>query len=683
MSNIPPNLIIDNGDGDEPLSNYSGNRHFSDVLAVNPGRRRVLGGSLAASVAALFGGVGLTACATSSPAGVAGKKLIGFTAVAVSSADTVVVPPGYRAHTLLPWGTPIAGNMPAFDPLKNSGADQACQVGSHHDGMHFFPIEGRDPFNGSSSEGLLVINHEYVEPRYMHASAVGQKLDRNAVPALVNGKRPADECLKELNGHGVSVVHIRRGENGRWDMEPDARNRRITGLTPMEIAGPVRGSDLVKTRYSPDGTRVRGTLNNCAHGVTPWNTYMMAEENWAGYFINRVAAGERPREQSRYGVRNNDSKPVASRYGWELADSGADEFARFDVSARGADASRDYRNEANGFGWVVEFDPFNPASTPVKRTALGRFAHEGVIFHKAAEGRPVVCYSGDDATNEYIYKFVSRGVFEKARGVANGALLDDGTLYVARFNDDGSGEWLPLVFGQGPLTREVFSGQADVLVNTRLAADRLGATRMDRPEWGAIDPNSGQVYFTLTNNGGRRLTDKANPREKSRWGHIIRWAEAGNEPTATQFNWDIFMLSGPENDSSFAGKPLNAEQIHNSPDGLWFDRDGRLWIQTDISESAMNKGDYAQFGNNQMLCADPQTKELRRFLVGPVGQEITGVVTTPDGRTMFVNVQHPGATTSADDFAAGKLTGIWPGQGRYARSATIVISKDDGGVIGT
>ena len=682
MSSLPPNLIIDNGDGDEPLSNHSGNRHFSDVLAVNLGRRQVLKGGLAASVASLFAGAGLTACATNL-AGGAGGRLLGFSAVAISDADTVRVPPGYRAQPLLPWGTPITGSMPAFDPLKNSGADQASQMGSHHDGMHFFPIEGRDPFNGGSDDGLLVMNHEYVEPRFMHASAVGQKLDRDAVPALVNGKRVADECLKELNGHGVSVVRIRRGENGRWEMVADARNRRITGLTPMEIAGPVRGSDFVRTRYSPDGTRVRGTLNNCAHGVTPWNTYMMAEENWAGYFINRVPAGERPREQSRYGVRSRDSKPAASRYGWELADSGADEFVRFDVTATGAAANQDYRNEANGFGWMVEFEPFNPASTPVKRTALGRFAHEGVIFHKGVEGQPVVCYSGDDATNEYIYKYVSRGVFERAKGLANGALLDDGTLYVARFNDDGTGDWLPLVVGQGALTRELFASQAEVLVNTRLAADRVGATRMDRPEWGAIDPKTGQVYFTLTNNSGRSETNKANPRAKSRWGHIIRWTEAGNSPTATHFKWDIFLLSGPAGDSELAGKPLTAEQIHNSPDGLWFDRDGRLWIQTDISESAMNKGDYAQFGNNQMLCADPNSKELRRFLVGPLGQEITGVVTTPDGRTMFVNVQHPGATTSADEFAAGKLRGTWPNQGRYPRSSTIVITKDDGGVIGT
>ncbi len=680
MSN-PSKLIIDNGNGDEPLSNHSGNRHFNAVLQVNLRRRQMLKGGLGASIAALFGGAGLAGCA--STAGNAGGRLIGFGALPVSSADTVVVPKGYTARSFIPWGTPLTGNLPAFDPMKNSGADQANQVGSHHDGMHFFPIEGRDPYRGSSTEGLLVLNHEYVEPRYMHARAVGQKLDRGGVPALVNGRRPADECRKEINAHGVSVVHIRRGGNGQWSVVPGRFNRRITGATPMDISGPVRGTDFVRTRYSPEGARTRGTLNNCAHGVTPWNTYMTAEENWAGYFINKVAAGARTREQSRYGVRSADSKPAASRYGWELADSGADEFVRFEVTAKGANPAQDYRNEANGFGWMVEIDPFNPDSTPVKRTALGRFAHEGVVFQAAVEGRPVVCYSGDDAINEYIYKFVSRGVYRKARGLANGALLDEGTLYVARFNDDGTGVWLPLAFGQGPLTSSGgFSSQADVLVNTRLAADRVGATRMDRPEWGAVDPGNGQVYFTLTNNSSRTVDDGANPRAPSRWGHIIRWAEAGNDPTATRFDWNIFLLAGPETDSRFAGKPLNKDQMFNSPDGLWFDRDGRLWIQTDIGESAMNRGDYAQFGNNQMLCADPRSNELRRFLVGPVGQEITGVITTPDGRTMFVNVQHPGATTTAEEFAAGKLTGTWPEAGRYGRSATIIITRDDGGVIG-
>jgi len=694
MSDAPHPLIIDNGDGDEPICNDSANRHFDDVLTVNLSRRSALKGGLGASVAALFGGFGLAGCA--STAGSRGGSRIGFEAVPVSSADTVLVPKGYKVQTFIPWGTPIAGNMPRFDPLKYTGADQANQVGSHHDGMHFFPIEGTDPYKGSSSEGLLVLNHEYVEPRYMHASAVGQKLTRAGVPALVNGKRPADECLKELNGHGVSVVHVRKGSNGQWDVVPSRFNRRITGLTPMAIGGPVRGTDFVKTRYSPDGTRTRGTLNNCAHGVTPWNTYMMAEENWAGYFINKVPASARTRDQRRFGVRHVESKPATSRYGWELADSGADAFARFDVTARGADATQDFRNEASGFGWMVEVDPFNPDSTPVKRTAMGRFAHEGVVFQPGVEGKPIVCYSGDDAVNEYIYKFVSRGVYRKAAGVANGALLDDGTLYVARFSDTGAGEWLPLVFGQGPLiptpthqgaqpdpAQAGFGSQADVLMNTRLAADRLGATRMDRPEWGAIDPRTGQVYFTLTNNSGRASTDKANPRAKNRWGHIIRWTEAGNDPAATRFNWEIFLLAGPENDSMFAGRPLDKDQIFNSPDGLWFDKDGRLWIQTDMSENAMNRGDYAQFGNNQMLCADPRTNEIKRFLVGPVGQEITGVITTPDGRTMFVNVQHPGATTTAEDFAAGRLTGTWPDPGRFGRSATLVITREDGGVIGT
>jgi len=677
---IPHSLIIDNGNGDEPPSNLSDNRHFDDVLEVSLSRRSLLKGGLAASMTALFGSVGLAGCAASG--GGKGKPLIGFQAVPVSEADSVLVPKGYRVQVLVPWGTPITGNMPAFDPFSNSGADQANQIGSHHDGMHFFPIEGKEPYQGSSSEGLLVMNHEYVEPRYMHASAVGQKLTRDAVPALVNGKRPADECRKEINAHGVSVVHIKKGGNGQWEVVNSKFNRRITGATPMMIGGPVRGSDLVKTKYSPDGARVRGTLNNCAHGVTPWNTYLTAEENWAGYFINRVNADGRPREQARYGVRHNESKPAVSRYGWELADSGADEFVRFDVSAKGGDATQDYRNEANCFGWMVEFDPFDPNGTPVKRTALGRFAHEGAIFHPGVEGKPVVCYSGDDAENEYIYKFVSKGVYRKAAGVANGALLDEGTLYVAKFNDDGTGQWLPLVFGQGALSSPRFNSQADVLVNTRLAADIVGATKMDRPEWGAIDPRTGQVYFTLTNNSQREVTNKANPRQKNRWGHIIRWTEAGNDPAATRFEWDVFLLSGPEGDSLFAGKPLNKDQIHNSPDGLWFDKDGRLWIQTDISESSMNKGDYAQFGNNQMLCADPRSGELKRFLVGPLGQEITGVITTPDGKTMFVNIQHPGATTSAEDFAAGKLTGVWPNKGPYARSATIVISREDGGVIG-
>src|SRR5690606_6765971 len=281
-----------------------------------------------------------------------------------------------------------------------------------------------------------------------------------------------DQALKEINAHGVSVVHIRKRSDNRWELVQSDYNRRITGRTHMELAGPVRGSDLVRTKYSPDGIATRGTLNNCAMGVTPWNTYMAAEENWAGYFRNRDA--EIPREHANYGIRANDS-----RYRWALAEGGEDEFIRFDATSTGASATEDYRNEPNCFGWMVEIDPFDPDSTPIKRTTLGRFGHEGVVFGPAIEGQPVVCYSGDDSTNQFIYKFVSEQPFQK--GVTDGSILDTGLLYVAKFNGDGSREWLPLVYGQNGLDAgNGFRDQADVLVNTRLAAGLMGATPMDR-----------------------------------------------------------------------------------------------------------------------------------------------------------------------------------------------------------
>jgi secreted PhoX family phosphatase len=528
-----------------------------------------------------------------------------------------------------------------------------------------------------------VLNHEYVAPRFLHARAAGMQVGDSRIP-LVNNERPADEIVKEINAHGVTVVRIARQANGQWAVVNDPRNRRITGATPMEIAGPVRGHALVRTKYSPEGTRVRGTLNNCAHGVTPWNTYLTAEENWAGYFRNldqRDGQPALPREHARYGVPREQG-----RYNWDQAAGGGDAFARFNVSRTGASATEDYRNEVNAFGWIVEIDPFNPAATPVKRTGLGRFAHEGVVFGPAREGRPIVAYSGDDSVNEYIYKFVSARPF--ARATANGSLLDEGTLYVARFNADGTGDWLPLVHGQGPLTAaNGFADQGEVLVNTRLAADALGATKMDRPEWGAVDPRDGRVYFTLTNNVRRTEAEvnPANPRARNEFGQIIRWREAGDDHAATRFAWDLFVIAGPTDNSRVAGgASLVADNLFACPDGLWFDPDGRLWIQTDIGEREQNRGPLAPFGNNAMLCANPVTGEIRRFLTGPTGQEITGVITTPDRRTMFVNVQHPGATTSAADFAAGRINSRWPhGGAGVPLSATLVITKVDGGIIGT
>lgn len=665
--------------GDEAPSNHSANPHFREIAEARLGRRGMLMGGIATAIAGFIAPSREAAAQAAAPA--ARGPAIGFKAIPVSSADTVVVPEGYSVQVIIPQGTPLNG-QPWKAPSEMTGAEQGAAIGAHHDGMHFFPIEGRAPDQGSSTDGLLVLNHEYIEPRFMHASAVGQSIGVGRMP-LVNGARPDDEVLKEINAHGVSIVRIARQANGQWAVVNDPRNRRITGATPMEIAGPARGHALLRTKYSPDGTRTRGTLNNCAHGVTPWNTYLTAEENWAGYFRNLDQVDQKPdlpREHARYGVPTSQG-----RYNWDQAASGADEFVRFNASSTGADATQDYRNEPNNFGWIVEIDPFNPNSTPVKRTALGRFAHEGVVFGPAREGRPVVAYAGDDSVNEYIYKFVSARPFSRA--TANGSLLDEGTLYVAKFNNDGSGEWLPLVAGQGPLTAaNGFRDQGEVLINTRLAADAVGATKMDRPEWGAVDPRDGRVYFTLTNNTRRTAeqVDGPNPRARNQFGQIIRWREQGDDHAATRFTWDLFVIAGPEADSRLAGgAALTPDNIFACPDGLWFDADGRLWVQTDIGEAEQNRGALAPFGNNAMLCANPETGEMRRFLTGPTGQEITGVVTTPDKRTMFVNVQHPGATTSAADWAAGRPNSRFPGGNGVPLSATLVITKNDGGIIGT
>ncbi|SFU77094.1 PhoX family protein [Halomonas korlensis] len=655
--------------GDEPLSNPSTNDTFGDVLDARISRRGLLRGSLAAAVAG--------AMATALPFGsvlagqVAPSRLLGFKAVPTSVGDDVVVPDGYRVQNLIPWGTPITGDYPAFAP-DGSGEAQGQQVGSHHDGMHFFPLDG------SAGDGLLVLNHEYVEPRFLHGAAAGLALDSSGFPCQQDGSRDTDQVLKELNAHGISIVRIRRGDAGQWQVVRDERNRRVTALTPVRLAGPVASTEHVQTRYSPDGTMTRGTLSNCASGATPWQTYLAAEENWAGYFANQDT--EIDRRQARYGIATRDT----SRYQWHRAVGGADAFVRFDASARGASARDDYRNEPHAFGWMVEIDPMDPASVPVKRTHLGRFAHEGVVFAPAVEGEPVVCYSGDDAAFEYIYKFVSRRPYHAAS--ADGSLLDEGTLYVARFHGDGEGEWLALAPGRNGLTAENgFADLADILVNTRSAADAVGATRMDRPEWGAVDPHTGRVYFTLTKNPQREIEEvnAANPRPGNDLGHIICWQEDGTH-AAERFTWDLFVLAGDQHGSRDPnGEPLDQDAILANPDGLWIDPDRRVWIQTDISESTLNTGIHEVFGNNQMLAADPETGEIRRFLTGPVGQEITGIAITPDQRSMFVNIQHPGATTTAEAFAEGRLASHWPEwNNAIPRSATLVITREDGGIIG-
>ena len=663
--------------GDEVPSNTSANPTFYDVVDSRTSRRGFLIGGLAALATGLYGVQLSGKAALAQSAATSG--LLGFKPVPISKEDRIVVPEGYKTQVLAPWGTPLTGGMPEYKPGAVNGADQASQVGSHHDGMHFFAIDG------SSADGLLVMNHEYVEPRFIHAAKwKGQKIDNEAFVPDANGMRDADEVLAEINGHGCSVMRIKKAADGQWAVAADPMNRRITGLTPMEFSGPVKGSAHLATKFSPGGTKTRGTLNNCAHGVTPWNTYVSAEENWAGYFLNTDKKDDKPslpREHKRYGVSDK-----ASRYGWEKAVGGADEYIRFDASTKGATAQDDYRNEPNNFGWLIEFNPYDPASVPVKRTGLGRFAHEGIVFAPATAGKPIVCYSGDDARFEYIYKFVSAKPFDAA--TASGALLDEGTLHVAKFNPDGSGEWLVLEPGQNGLTPENgFADLADILVNTRLAADKAGATKMDRPEWGAVDAATGEVYFTLTNNNRRAQTeiDAANPRAENNYGQIVRWRYEGNDHAATSFKWDLFVLAGSKTSSElFNGEALGDDNMFACPDGIWCDPQSRLWIQTDMGDiSPSQKGPLEPFGMNAMLAADPKTGEVRRFLTGPWGQEITGVVTTPDSKTMFVNIQHPGAYASGEEFAAGNFGSAFPDyNGSVPRSATLVISREDGGIIG-
>ncbi|WP_018233738.1 PhoX family protein [Thioalkalivibrio thiocyanodenitrificans] len=664
-------------DGDEIPSNTSGNPTFASILEKRVSRRDVMRGGIAAAMAGVFASAGAGALAAPGflppraqgrpPFGLKGE--LGFTPVPVSIADTTVVPAGYTARPFLPWGTPICGDYPSYvDGGLNTGADQECQIGMNHDGIHFFPLGSGDEAN---LHGLICMNHEYIDQPKLHPNGA----------TIVGGARVIeDEVRKEVAAHGVSVVQVREVAHGEWEVVKGEYNRRITAGTPMEISGPVRGSDLVKTRYSPDGTMTRGTLNNCAHGFTPWGTYLTCEENWAGYFAYR--SGERPRELARYGVPTGNT-----RYRWDTV-THIDAYARFDASVKGLSATEDYRNEPNGQGWIVEIDPFDPESTPVKRTALGRFAHEGVVFAPAQNGQPLTFYSGDDARNEYIYKFVTEGRYQPSR--TRGDILDRGTLFVAVFHDDGTGEWRALdirdkAFRDAAAAAGVdFRDQADVLVNTRLAADVVGATKMDRPEWGAVHPQTNEVYFALTNNstrgGASNPVDAANPRANSDFGHIIRWREQGNRPWALRFEWDIFVLGGPTDDSrKLDGEPLDETNMFASPDGLWIDHNGVLWIQTDMGGS-QQRAEQGRFGNNQMLAANPYTGEIRRFFVGPLGQEVTGCISTPDNRTLFINIQHPGE--SGEIFP--QVASNWPDGGNArARSATVIITRDDGGVVGT
>ena len=618
---------------------------FSAILAA---RREFLKGSLAAALAAAFPSVGCTTAPS------AGQVPIGFTPIAPSADDALKIAPDHAATVFFRWGDPVGipGNMPAFRlDASNTAAEQEAQAGMHHDGMWFFPL----PYGSeSSAHGLLALNHEYLDDGLLHP----------------DGRRTwtAEKVRKAQAAVGVSIIEV-RSDGERWQIvRPSRYARRITARTPCTIAGPAAGADAMKTALDPGGREVLGTFNGCANGWTPWGTYLTCEENWNSFFVN---AGAITPEYQRYGIGKGRG------YGWERYDE------RFDVVK--------HPREPNRFGWVVEIDPYDPASQPVKRTALGRMKHEGAC-PAIGPDRRIAFYMGDDEAFEYVYKFVTRRPWDPASREANRGLLDDGTLYAARFNPDGTGEWLALEHGQRGLTAaNGFASQADVLIKARQAADKAGASPMDRPEWCAVHPVSREVYVTLTSSAergrpGRPGPDAANPRANNRFGHILRWREDHDDVAATRFRWDIFALGGVPEHPDPAQRGRFKGDAFGAPDGLWFDRRGVLWVQTDISPGALNRGDYALLGNNQVLAADPATAVFKRFLVGPRGCEITGFTMTPDGRTAFVNVQHPGEIPGdISDPDAPRKGSNWPDfdpNGR-PRSATVVIRKRDGGVIGT
>jgi len=703
-----------------------------DVIdQVNTSRRRFVQGSVGSVALASAGGLTLgglisTVHAAPVPPG-PGFPGIGFESVPASRApvaDRVTVPQGYTAQAFVAWGDAIMPGAPAFaGDASETAAQQAMQFGAHNDGMHFFPLAGRDG-SAASDRGILCVNNEYTHEEILFPD--GQ---------IGNGYT-IDKTRKSQAGHGVSILEARK-VRGNWSVVKGSRyGRRLTANTFMTVSGPAAGHPLMKTvEYTitdsgstptgniSNGRVAYGTINNCANGYTPWGTYLTCEENFNGNFgsnspVDTSTSTEIGKLNRRYGIS-------ASGFGyrWHTTDP------RFDVVTN--------PNEPHLFGWVVEIDPFNPNSTPVKRTALGRFKHESVQYVVDTASR-IAFYMGDDERNEYIYKFVAARKYNAQRPALNRNLLDTGTLYVARFNADLTGVWLALtpdtigVDGVALRDNPNFAGvndaevQSKILIKTRMAADAVGATMMDRPEWTGARPRINgfdevEVYCTLTNNtrrgtstpssnaadgstaagSARPPVDAANPREDNVYGHIIRWRENGKSVTATKFTWDLFVQAG-DSATTKAAKPTNdykgnivadpaGSADFGAPDGLWFDDFGRLWVQTDQAGDA--NGDWVNIGANCMVCADPNTGNARRFLTAPPNAEVTGVTMTPDGKTMFVGIQHPGEDATAANPAqfsnwpqsqwAVKADGVTPLVGNRPRSSVVVITKDDGGIIGS
>ena len=658
----PRTLFASYEELDDVPSNTSSSATLGDVIERRFSRRSVLQGTLATTaVSSILGGCALLPMEDDQAIG----SGLDFPEVSHGVDEHHHIAEGYDADVLIRWGDPVLPGAPAFDPNNQSVAAQEAQFGYNNDYIGYLPL----PLGSQNPKsGLLCINHEYTIEELMFPGLERQDKDRQ----FADMSRALTDI--EMAAHGGSVIEVKRDGGGKWQVVPNSRYaRRISALsTEMRLSGPAAGHPRLKTSVDPTGTRVIGTINNCAGGMTPWGTYLMAEENFHGYFMGDLEGHPEERNYARYGV-------PSGWYGW------ARHHARFDINKE--------PNEANRFGWIVEVDPLDPSSMPVKRTALGRFKHEGAETIINGDGR-VVLYSGDDQRFDYLYKFVSDGRFDPENAAANRDLLDRGTLYVARFDADGTLAWLPLIFGFDPLTpANGFNSQADVMIETRRAADLLGATPMDRPEDVQPNPITNKVYVALTNNSKRKpeQVDHVNPRGPNFFGHIVELTPPRGNHGATSYRWEILVQCGdPANPETAAlwNPATSANGWFAAPDNAAVDHRGNLWITTDQGRGWSRTGTADCVWLLETEGAMRGTG--RMFFRVPLGAEMCGPVFTPDDETLFVGVQHP----ASDGVAAYKDRGRgstfadpatrWPDfdPAMPPRPSVVAITKSGGGALG-
>jgi len=635
--------------------NPSGNPTMGDIINRRFSRRGFLGGSLA--VAAIGSTVSPLALMIADEARAEGMSAFSFTEIEAGVDETHHVAEGYDADVLLRWGDKLFADSPDFDPKNQTAESQLRQFGYNNDYVGFVPLDD------TGDHGLLVVNHEYTNAELMFPNWATIGKDGEGKDKVMMGEFTRDIVNIEMAAHGGTVIEIRK-QDGKWAPVLDGKmNRRLHVGTEMMLTGPAAGHDRLKTNADSSGTKVFGTLNNCAGGVTPWGTWLMAEENFHGYFMGDLPEGHRETENyERYGA-------PAGWYNW------GQHHDRFDVSKE--------PNEPNRFGWVVEVDPMDPNSVPKKRTALGRVKHEGAESVLNTDGR-VVFYCGDDERFDYVYKFVTAAKYNPDDRAANMDLLDDGTLHVARFNEDGTVDWMPLVHGTGPLTTDNgFASQADVVIEARRAGDLLGATKMDRPE--DVQPNAktGKVYCMLTNNTRRKEGDEnpANPRANNAFGHIIEISETDGDFASTRSTWEILLKCGDpsvaEVGASFSSA-TTADGWFGMPDNCAIDADGRLWVSTDGNSAKKT-------GRADGLWAVDTEGEARAtsklFFRVPVGAEMCGPLFDPKGETVFLAVQHPGDEGLATfEHPATR----WPDfkDDMPVRPAVVAVTRQGGGKIG-